>query len=525
MAAEHLIGVDLGTSVVKATLFDLAGHALADATRDTVLHQPGPGLAEQNADDFHQAALDTIREVVEKSHVRPGSVAAIAFDGQMAGAMGIDRGWNALTPWYPSSLDTRYQPYLARMQARAGARLMELNGALPFMAPRMLWWQAEYSALFQRIHKVVTLANFVAGRLAGITGDDAFVDPSYLGWIGLSDTANHAWSSELADMFGLPLSKLPHIVSPSTIIGHLTQQAAIHCGLTGGVPLVAGTGDQVSSCLGAGLVRPGQLIDVAGTFSALATCVDCYIADTRFGMLQTLAGPLPDAPWYPMNYIGGGGLTHRWFRDQFGAEEKVQAQTQGISAYQLLDAEAAELPPGSEGLLFIPHLAGRACPSDPAVRGSWVGFTWTHKKAHFYRALLEAMAYDYAEALAAVRSYCPEVTLSEVRVIGGGASCSLWNQIKADVLGLPYVRLQRADVATLGCAIIGGHAVGIYSDMAEAAAAFAQTAGCCGPRTAYHQHYQDYIAAYHQAFEQFRGLYQVLTPLGVRHFDAGQTDK
>ena len=463
--------------------------------------------------------------MVDKGHVRPGSVAAIAFDGQMAGAMGIDRDWNTLTPWYPSSLDIRYQPYLAQMQARAGERLVRLNGALPFMAPRMLWWQAEQPALFGQIYKVVTLANYVAGRLAGLTGDDAFVDPSYLAWIGLCDTADHAWSIELGELFGLPLSKLPHIVPSTTVIGRLSQDAAAQCGLIAGVPLVAGTGDQVSSCLGAGLVQPGQLIDVAGTFSVLATCVDCFVADTTFGMLQTLAGPLPDAPWYPMMYIGGGGLTHRWFRDQFGAEEKVQAQAQGISAYQLLDAQAAELPPGSEGLLFIPHLAGRACPRDPAVRGSWVGFTWTHKKAHFYRALLEAMAYDYAEALIAVRSYCPAVTLSEVRVIGGGANCNLWNQIKADVLGLPYVRLQREDVAALGCAVIGGHAVGIYPDMAATATAFAQTAGCCEPRAAYHHHYQDYIATYRQAFDQLRGLYQVLTPLGSRSFDAGQAKK
>lgn len=129
------------------------------------------------------------------------------------------------------------------------------------------------------------------------------------------------------------------------------------------------------------------------------------------------------------------------------------------------------------------------------------------------------MAYDYAEALATVRSCYPEVTLREVRVIGGEANCSLWNQIKADVLGLPYVRLRREDVAVLGCAIIGGHAVGIYSDMA-ATATFVQTAQCCEMRAAHHRHYQNYIAAYRQAFEKLRGLYQVLTPLGGKPFNA-----
>ena len=137
----------------------------------------------------------------------------------------------------------------------------------------------------------------------------------------------------------------------------------------------------------------------------------------------------------------------------------------------MLDRRAADVPPGAEGLLFIPHLVGRACPSDPAVRGAWLGFTWTHTRAHFYRAVLESIAYDYAQALEIVRSYTPDVHFSEVRVIGGGAKSDLWNQIKADVLGVPYVRLPREDVAALGCAIMGGHAVGIYPDMAATAAA------------------------------------------------------
>lgn len=521
MAQDCLIGVDLGTSVVKTTLFDLEGTAIADAIRETALHQPGPGLAEQQGDDFYKATLDTIREVVEAGKLAPTAVAAIAFDGQMAGAIGIDRQGQALTPWYPSALDNRYQPYLEQMVKQAGDRLVELNGALPFMAPRMLWWKQEHPDLFRRIHKVLILGNYVAGRMAGLSADESFIDPSYLSWIGLSDTADRAWSTELAEMFDLPLEKLPRIVPATTVIGHLTAEAARRCGLASGVPLVAGAGDQVASCLGAGLVEAGQLIDGAGTFSVLATCLDRFLADTRYGMLQSLAAPLSDSHWYPMMYISGGGLTHRWFRDQFGGEEKRQAESGSGSAYGLLDAQAAELSPGSEGLLFIPHLVGRSCPSDPAVRGTWAGFTWTHEKPHFYRAVLEAIAYDYAEALAVIRDYFPDASFSEVRVIGGGANSDLWNQIKADVLGLPYVRLSREDVAALGCAVMAGHAVGIYPDLAETAAKFAQTTSRVEPRPDYHRHYQDYVAAYRQAFDQLRGLYEMLNRLNNKPF-AGQ---
>ena len=516
MSQTYLIGVDLGTSVVKATLFNTDGVALVDAARPTALHHPGPGLAEQRGEDFVRATLDTLREVVEKAAVAPSAVAAIAFAGQMAGAIAIDRDWNAVTPWYPSALDNRYLPYIGPMVEAAGDRLVALNGSLPFMAPRMLWWRDQAPDVFRRIRKVLMLANYVAGQLAGLSADDAFIDPSYLTWIGLSDTAHRAWSPELAQMVDLPLDLLPRIVPATTIVGRLTASAAAACGLVAGIPLVAGAGDQVAGCLGAGLVESGQLVDVAGTFPVLATCLDRFLADTRFGMLQPLAGPISDDHWYPMMYISGGGLTHRWFRDQFAGEELRQAEAEGVSPYHLMDAQAASLAPGSEGLLFIPHLVGRACPADPDVRGAWIGFTWTHTRAHFYRALLESIAYDFAQALEVVRDYFPDAAFSEVRVIGGGAKSPLWNQIKADVLGIPYVRLQREDVAALGCAIMAGHAVGIYPDMAATARRFAPTMARFEPRSNVHEHYKPYVAAYGQAFAPLRGLYSQLTALSTQ---------
>jgi len=360
------------------------------------------------------------------------------------------------------------------------------------------------------------LANYVAGRMANLSGDDAFIDPSYLTFFGLSDTARRTWSDELSEMFDLPLDKLPRIVPATEIIGRLSPEAAQACGLAAGVPLVAGTGDQVAGAIGAGVIKSGQIYDVAGSFSVLATCLDRFLVDMRHGMLQSLAGPVSDDHWYPMTYVGGGGLTHRWFHDQFGAEERSQGEKEGTSAYQLLDAQAADLPPGAEGLLFVPHLGGRACPSDPDIRGAWVGFTWTHRKPHFYRAVLESIAYDFAQALNVVREYCPGVRFSEVRAIGGGARSDLWNQIKADVLGIPYVRLRRESVHTLGCAIIAGHAVGVYPDIADTAIKLTPTVGRFEPRPDYHRHYQCYVEAYRQAFDPLRGLYQTLTCLGSK---------
>jgi xylulokinase len=519
MPKDYLIGVDLGTSAVKATLFDTQGRAVTDASYVPSLRQPEPGIAEQDGDEFYQAALKCIHETVASAKIGAASVAAIAFDGQMAGAIGIDRDWNAVTPWYPSALDTRYQPYLDKMLKNAGERLVELTGALPYTAPRMLWWKEEHPALYRRIHKVVILANYVAGRMAGLSGDEAFIDPSYLTWFGLADSEKRVWSDELTGIFQLTADKLPRIIQATSIAGHLCGVSAEACGLARGIPLIAGSGDQVASCLGAGLVEAGQLTDVAGTFSVLATCLDRFLADTRHGMFHPLAGPVSDSQWYPMMYISGGGLTHRWFCEQFCDDDRGSAKNKVVSLYQSLDKKAFDLPPGCEGLLFIPHLVGRACPSDPLLRGMWAGFTWTHKKEHFYRAILESIAYDYSQALNVVKEYFPDVSFSEVRVIGGGASSDLWNQIKADVLGVPYVKLRIRDTAPLGCALMAGHAVGLFPDIGKAAREFAKESGRFEPRHAHHERYLEYSRAYRVALKQLHSVYSILTPLGERPFN------
>ena len=518
VAQEYLIGVDLGTSAVKAGLYDAAGNLIAAATRPAPLRQPSPGVAEQDAEEFAAAAAASIGEVMSRARAAPAQVAGLACDGQMGGAMGVDRGFQPLTPWYPSGLDGRYLPHQQQLAARAGVRLIELCGDLPIMAPRMLWWRQEAPERYRRIAKVVTLAGYVAGRMAGLTAEQAFVDPSYLTWIGLNDTARHCWSPELAEVTGLGadgLARLPRIVPATEVVGHLSREAAAACGLAPGVPVVAGAGDQATGFLGAGMVDAGQLIDVAGTFPVFGICLRDYFADLETRMLKPIASPLGAGTWYSVMYINGGGLTHRWFADQFA--ESTQAS--GSAAFEELDAAAAELPPGADGLLCVPHLMGRACPNEPDTRGAWVGFTWTHRRPHFYRALLESVAYEYALAYQALRAAAPDLPTGAVRVIGGGAASALWNRIKADVLGLPYTRLGLPDAATLGSAIIAGHAVGIFPDMAATARRIAQPGERILPDAATHQRYRPCVTAYRDALRHLDGVYSALADLRAASLD------
>jgi len=211
-------------------------------------------------------------------------------------------------------------------------------------------------------------------------------------------------------------------------------------------------------------VHAGMLFDTAGTAAVLAGCTDRFVADVQQRALLTMRSVVPGL-WHPLAYIAGGGLIQSWYRDTFFNTTLGQAKPSQDDLYDAMSRLASQVQPGAEGLFFAPHLGGRICPADPDLRGAWVGFSWGHTQAHFIRAMLESVAYEYAYYLSILRKLIPDLSLVHARVIGGGARNALWNQIKADVLGVPYLRLERAEFATWGSAMIAGYAVGLYNDL------------------------------------------------------------
>ena len=307
---------------------------------------------------------------------------------------------------------------------------------------------------------------YVAGTMAGLRGDEAFIDYTFIHFSALSDAQAGTWSGELCSLLGVDMDKLPRIVAPWEVIGEVRPEAARDFGLAPGTPIAAGCGDTAAGALGAGIVRRGMLLDTAGTASVLAGCTDRSAADEKNRTLLMMRSVVPGL-WNPLAYLAGGGLALRWFRDEF-----FNAGQGGITEgdlYALMAESAAQIPAGADGLFFSPHLGGRVCPAEPAMRGAWVGFSWGHTRAHFFRAILEGIAFEYAYYLRILRELVPDLSLIEARVIGGGAKSLVWNQIKADVLGVPYQRLKRSEFATWGSAMIAGRAVGLFDDLTETA--------------------------------------------------------
>jgi xylulokinase len=467
MQNKCLIGVDLGTSSTKAALYQIDGMLVSEASVEVPLMHSGPGVVEQENEDFYASAAAAVKTCIERAAIEPQQVAAIAFDSQMAGVGLIDEEFRPVAR-FDSWLDMRCQPFIESMDREAGDRITRLTGCPPTCdhGPKMLWWKNERPDIYQRTAKFVMPGTYVAGRIAGLRSDQAFIDHTYIHFSGFSDAQERSWSAELCQRFGLDMAKLPRIVDPSAIIGEVSERSAKEFGLAPGTPIAAGAGDTAANALGAGIVKPGMLFDVAGTAAVLAGCTDKFVADTQNRALLTMHSVIPEL-WIPLAYIGGGGLVLRWFRDQFFSTNQGRAPSVSGDLYAEMISAAETVPPGAEGLFFSPHLGGRICPSSPEMRGAWVGATWSHTQAHFMRAILESVAFEYAYYLRILKEMLPELHLVQARVVGGGARSEAWSQIKADVLNVPYQRLVGNEFGSWGAAMIAGKAVGLIDNLAE----------------------------------------------------------
>jgi xylulokinase len=480
-----VIGLDVGTSSTKAGVHRLDGTVVATAHVATTLRRGGPGEVDQDPEALFDSACEAIAQAVQRSAVQPSAIAGLAVTGQMAGVMGIDEGWNAVTP-YDSWLDARCTPQLRRLAADHGDLVARRTGCPPMIdhAPKMQWWRDERPDDYERIARFVMPAVYVAGRLAGLTLAEAFIDPTYLHFTGVADAGSGTWSPELLAALGLDAGRLPAIVPSDAVVGELTSVSATRCGVPAGTPVIAGAGDTATGALGAGIVRTGQLLDTAGTAAVLLGAVDAFRPDDRHG-LMIMRGALP-GQWLPLNYVAGGGLALHWLEGLTTAP--AGAATGAAPSLEQLLADAAAVAPGADGLLFVPHMEGRVAPHDPGMRGGWVGLGFGHGRGHLARSVMEAVAFEYATYLRSMQRLHPNVTFDVVRAIGGGSRSDLWNGIKADVLGIPVDRVRIDETATRGAALLAAAGLGLI-DLADVAAHVPSTTRI-EPDPDRHAHYQ-----------------------------------
>lgn len=413
-------------------------------------------------------------------------------------------------PLYPAIvwLDNRSGVEADEIRAHFGTEAVFRVTGQPEITPtwpatKILWLRRHVPEVFERTHKFLLLEDYLLFRLTGRLAADPCLHSSSL----LFDIRRKTWWGAMLDFVGLTPERLPEVQESGRAVGELTPEAARQTGLSRATVAATGGLDQALAALGAGNTRPGLVTESTGGALAIVATLQEPIFDP-YGGIPCHYHALSDT-YYLLPWGQTAGMTLRWFRDVFGGEELEAARRSGEDAYDLLTGAAARVPPAAEGLVALPHLSGAACPEfNPAARGVWFGVGLHHTKAHFVRAILEAVAYMLRRNVEILKEL--GVVVHEIRALGGGARSPLWNQIKADVLGVPVVTLSSEEVACLGAAILAGTAVGLYPSPEEAAGQLVSVRERWEPRLAHRSIYDHGYQVYLELYERLEELFGLL---------------
>lgn len=463
---QYIIATDLGSQSIKTALYNQKGEAIEILYKNTRLHDIGHGNLVYFGDETYQMTLENIKNTLEKSKINNKRVLVLSFTGMGAGLIGVDNDWNATTEFL-SPIDSRDSKYLKQIIKKSGKFIRKISGtSSPVGLGKIVWLKNDFPDVYKNTKKFMLLTQYVQGKLCNAKSEDAFWEKTTPTFSGMVDVIRNVWSSEICEELKIDINKLPKLVEPTDLVGYLNKKDAAYCGLVQGIPIVASAYDKACDSLSSGANDNGSLVDNSGTYPALVACINNYSPYIENLDFQPSA---VRGLWLAAFYIIGGGLTLEWFKDSFINYEIDKSKKLKIDSLKLLDNKISNIPIGSNGIFFIPHLGGQAMPKNPYIRGAWIGFNWSNNKDHFYKSILESVGYEFSYILQILKSKFPEIHFKKIKVIGGGANSNVWNKIKADILGLDYQVLNRNDFTTLGAAIIGGKSIGLFKDMKKTA--------------------------------------------------------
>lgn len=454
-----LLGIDIGTSSVKSTLFDpQSGRILARAAQEYPIYKPLPTYAEQSPDDWWHATISVIRQVLEgRNHPE---ISAIGLCGQMHGTILL--GGNH-QPIHPAIMwaDQRSASECDELIALLGTeRYASIAGTLPaagFMAATLLWLRKHDPALLDQTHVVLLPKDYIRLKLTG----EIASDPSDAAATALFDITDKHWSPEIIRGAQLPESIFPPILESQAIAGTLSREAAALLGLSPGIPVIVGCADQPAQALGNGITAPGKAaISVSSGGQVVTPFIPQGVSIPTDPRLHVFNHAIPGM-WYILGAILSAGLSLRWLRHVCGMDAL------GGAAYEQFSAEAASVTPGAAGLIFLPYLTGERTPiMDAKARAGFIGLTAYHERGHLARAVMEGVAFALRQALEISRELGGEA--ESVVATGGGMESAVWRQILGDTLGLPLQKSLSSGQTEVGAALLGGVGVGIYSSFEEA---------------------------------------------------------
>jgi len=459
------LGIDVGTSGTKSLAIDQDGKILASASAEYPIYHPKPGWSEQHPSDWWEATVATIKQLLKKGGFKKGDVKGIGLSGQMHGSVFLDKDHQVIRPallWN----DQRTAAECAEIEKRAGGRkkLIELvsNPALTgFTAPKILWLRNHEPKRYASVRKILLPKDYVRFQL---TGEFATEVSDASGTL-LLDVKKRAWSKPLLSKLEIDPELLPACYESEEVSGKLSAAAASATGLLEGTPVVGGGGDQAAGAVGNGIVEAGVISATLGTSGVVFAYSDTVETDPE-GRLHTFCHAVR-GKWHQMGVVLSAGGSLQWYRNQLAQDVIAEAKKKKVDPYEILTAEAAAAPIGSEGLYFLPYLTGERTPhADPHARGAWIGLSPRHGRGHLVRSIMEGVTYAMRDSLELIKGL--GVPIHEIRASGGGARSDFWRQMQADAYGHYVVTINASEGPAYGVALLAAAGTGAYSNVVEA---------------------------------------------------------
>jgi xylulokinase len=501
---RYLVGLDIGTSGAKCIIVDDEGTVVASSTQEYPLSTPKPGWAEQNPADWWNGVVRGCREIMGRFDGDPADIKGVSFSGQMHGLVALDRQRRVIRPsilW----CDQRTQPQCDWIIDRAGGLdgLLKLtnNNMLPgYTGGKIIWLRDEEPENFERMDKFICPKDYIRFRLTG----ELATEVSDGSGTGFFDTKKREWSRELISKCDLDRSIFPDALESIDRAGTVTREAAAETGLPEGLPAFAGGGDAVIQTTGAGLVKPGILGVVVGTAGNVAMGLDSY-CDNPEGKLQMFCNNAPRL-WHALGCTLAAGGSLRWYRDALGEYDVARARESGRGAYAVMeDAAIRDSRPGSNGVVFLPYLAGERCPySDPNARGVFYGLSLATTRGDITRSVMEGVTFSLRQVIDLIAGLAKA---EKVYASGGGSASPLWRQMMADAFELPvYTMSAASEGGAYGAVMVAGVGAGVWDSLEEAISVLkVETETLPDPST--RGAYQDAFGTYSQLYHALKGVY------------------
>lgn len=496
----YYIGIDIGTSSVKALLIDSGGRVIKTSVPEYSFQTPKPLWAEADPLDWWEATQQAIKELLLK--VQSSEIAGIGLTGQMHGMVAMNKEGFVLRPCIMWN-DQRSHLECDEITERVGQKkILSITGnpVLPgFTAPKILWTQKNEPDLFALIDKVVLPKDFIRYKLTG----SFFSDVSDASGTSLLDVGKRTWSQEMFDCMGWPISWMPEVTESTEVSAKISAEAATLTGLLEGTPVVAGGGDCAAQAVGSGIVEEGKVSVTLGTSGVVFAQSDEYRVEPN-GKLHAFCHAVP-GKWHVMGVMLSAAGSFQWYKNQFGMEEQRIEKEGGANAYETLTKEAQQVIAGSEGLFFLPYLSGERTPHpDPYARGCFIGMSLRHQKKHHTRAVLEGVSYGLNDSLSMMKEL--GVNPNEIILSGGGSRSALWKQMLADIFATPCAMVNALEGAAYGAAILAAVGVGGFGTVQEACSSFIQKIETVDPGPnleTYKRNYPIYKSLYPSLKAQF----------------------